>query len=117
MLINGDVRHGGSRRGAMPMLFTGRNPDHVSGPNFFNGSAPALHPPAAGGDNEILTQRVGVLECSRAGFEGDADAQCAGRSIYLEEGIDAHVAGKPIGRSFSGGLRTRSHDVHAQLLP
>ena len=60
MLINGDVHHGGSRRGAMPMLFTRRDPDHVSGPDFFNRSAPALHPPAAGGDNQMLTQRVGM---------------------------------------------------------
>ena len=50
----------------MPVLFTRRDPDHISGPDFLNGSAPALHPPAARGDNEMLAQRVGVPECSSA---------------------------------------------------
>ncbi len=88
----------------MPMLFTWRDPDHVSGSDFFNGAASALHPAAAGSDYEILSQRVRVPAGSRAGFEGDADPLCARWGLGLKKGIDAHRPGKPISRSFFGGL-------------
>src|SRR6516225_3773455 len=39
---NGDVRHGCGWRGAMPMLLTRRDPDHVPRPNLLDRTAPAL---------------------------------------------------------------------------
>src|SRR5947208_11405873 len=34
LLVNGDVGQRGRRRGAVPMLFTRRDPDHVTRPDF-----------------------------------------------------------------------------------
>ena len=44
LLLNGDMRHRRRRRGAVPMLLAGREPDHVAGPDFLDRAAPALHP-------------------------------------------------------------------------
>jgi hypothetical protein len=104
LFLNGGVRHCRGWRSTMPMFFARREPDHISRMNLFNRTTLALHPTAAGRDNQRLTQRVSMPCSSGAGFECDTGASCAGRSVYLEQGIDAHRAGKPIGRSFSGWL-------------
>src|SRR6476660_2844061 len=54
-LLNGDMRHRRRRRRAMPMLFTGRDPHHVAGPEFLYGAAPTLHPAEAECDDQRLT--------------------------------------------------------------
>jgi hypothetical protein len=51
IFLNGDVRHGGGGRCAVPMFFTRRKPDDIAGMNFFNRAALALCASAAGGDN------------------------------------------------------------------
>jgi hypothetical protein len=43
-LLNRDVSHGRSRRGPMPVLLAGREPDHITGPDFLDRSAFALKP-------------------------------------------------------------------------
>ena len=43
--LNSDMRHRSCWRGAVPMLFTGRKPDDIARPNFFDRSAFALRPP------------------------------------------------------------------------
>src|SRR5438552_2603137 len=67
MFLNGDVRHGRGRRGAVPMLLTWRKPDHVTGPDFFDGTFPTLHAPAASGYDQGLTQRMRVPRRSGTG--------------------------------------------------
>src|SRR5207244_11498605 len=57
---NRDVRHGRGWRRAVPMLLTRRAPDHVTGPNLLDRTAPALHQAAAGRHDQCLTQRMGV---------------------------------------------------------
>jgi hypothetical protein len=47
LFLNRDVRHRRCRRGAMPMLFPGREPDHIAWPNFLNRPAFALRSTAA----------------------------------------------------------------------
>ena len=42
--LHGNVSHGVGRRSAMPVLFTGRNPDDIAGANFPDRSAFGLHP-------------------------------------------------------------------------
>ena len=78
IFLNGDMRHGGGWRRAMPMLFARWEPDHITGMNLFNRTALALNPPATGYDNQGLTERVGVPCCSSAGLEGDTGAGCKG---------------------------------------
>jgi hypothetical protein len=50
-LHDGDVRHGGDGRSAVPVFLTRRKPDNVLGMNRFNQAALALRAPAAGGDD------------------------------------------------------------------
>jgi hypothetical protein len=42
----------------VPVLFGGREPDHVTGADLLDWSAFALHPAASGGDNESLSERM-----------------------------------------------------------
>src|SRR4051794_8202437 len=54
LLLHRDVAHGRRRRGAMPMLLAGWEPNHIAGPDFLDRPALALHPAAAGGDDQRL---------------------------------------------------------------
>ena len=74
LFLDGDVRQGGGRRGAVPMFLAGRKPDDVAGPDFFNRPAPALCASAASGDDERLAQRMGVPGGACAGFKRDDGA-------------------------------------------
>ena len=60
LFLNGDVRHGRGWRGAVPVLLTRREPDHVARPNFLDRPAPALCPAATGRHDQGLAQRMGV---------------------------------------------------------
>ncbi len=73
--LNGDVRHGRGGRGAMPMLFARREPDHVAGPNLLDRAAPTLRSPAASRNDQRLAKRMGVPCGSSARLERD---DCAG---------------------------------------
>src|SRR5262245_37410039 len=67
---DGDVSHGRGRLGAMPVLLARRRPDDVTGPDLLDGPAPALHPAAAGGDDQRLTQWMGMPCRAGARLEG-----------------------------------------------
>src|ERR1700692_369949 len=54
--LNGDMRHRVRRSCAVPVLLTGREPDDIASPDFLSGAAFALHPAAAGGHDQRLTQ-------------------------------------------------------------
>src|SRR6266446_5610297 len=94
LLLNGDVGHGRDCRGAVPMLLTRREPDHITRPNFLDRASPALYPAAAGCHDQGLAQRVGVPCCPGARLKRDTSAECACRGVCLEQGINAHRAGK-----------------------
>jgi hypothetical protein len=117
LFLNGDVGHSGGGRGAVPMLFAGREPDDVTGADFFNGSGLALGPAAASGDDERLTERMRVPRSSRAGFEGYAGALDPSRIGRLKERVNADRAREPIGRAFRGCLRASSFDFHFLISP
>jgi hypothetical protein len=55
-LLNGDMSHRGHRRSAVPMLFTGREPDYITWPDFLDRAATTLNPPKAGRDDQRLTE-------------------------------------------------------------
>jgi hypothetical protein len=58
----------------MPVLVAGRAPDDVAGPDLDDGFALALGPATAGGDDEGLTQGVGMPIGAGARLKGDAGA-------------------------------------------
>src|SRR5436190_18253352 len=103
-LLNGDMSHRGRRRSAVPMLLVRRKPDDIARPDFLDWSALALHPAATGCDNQSLTERMRMPRGASTRLERNACAGRASWSVCLEQGIDAHRAGKPISRSFAGRL-------------
>src|SRR5437773_6857064 len=104
LFLNGDVRHGRAWAGAVPMLFSRQDRDHIARPNLLDRASPSLYAAAAGRHDQRLAQRVGVPCCPSAGLERNTGAERACRSVCLEQGINAHRAGKIIGRSLAGGL-------------
>src|SRR5208282_4164894 len=71
LFLNGDVRHGGGRRGTVPVFFTRREPDYVTRPDLLDRATPALGEAAAGSHDQGLAQRVGVPGGSSARLERD----------------------------------------------
>src|SRR5215207_3997173 len=71
-LLDGDVRHARSGRRPVPVLYPRREPDHVAGTDLLDRPALALHPAAAGRDDQGLAERVRVPRRPRAGLERDA---------------------------------------------
>ena len=81
-LLDGDVCHAGRRCCSVPVLFTGREPDHIAGANLLDGSTLSLHPPAARRHYQSLAERMCMpcrpcawLEC----HESTRDACWSGR--------------------------------------
>src|SRR6476659_7682389 len=72
--LNGDMRHRGRRGRAMPMLLTGRKPDHIARANFLDRSAPTLRPPKTGRDDQRLTEWMRMPGSARTGLERDTCA-------------------------------------------
>ncbi len=69
LFLNGDVRHGCGWRGPVPVLLTGRKPDHITRADFLDRPALALGPAATGGYDHGLTEC-----CPRARLESYAGA-------------------------------------------
>ena len=98
------MRHGRGGRGAVPVLFTGRNPDHIAGPDGLDRATPALHEAGAGRHHQGLPEGMDVPGCAGTGLEGNADAQRARRVMRLKQGINTDRAGEVVGRAFGGSL-------------
>ena len=112
--LDGDVGHGGGGGGAVPVFFAGWEPDDIAGVEFFDGSAEALGATGAGGDDQGLTERMGVPGGAGSGLEGDTGAGDAGGRWGLEKRIDADGAGEPVGGAFGGGFGADALDVHGE---
>ena len=74
MFLNGDVGHRRPRSSAVPMLFSRGAPDHVTGSYFQFWTAFALHPAAAGRNDQSLTERMGMPCRSGTRLERDVRA-------------------------------------------
>src|SRR6516164_7342178 len=103
-LLDGNVAHAGRRRRPVPMLFTGRAHDHIASADFLLGPAPTPHPPATGGNDQPLTQRVGMPSRAGAGFERNQRGGDARRIGCLEQRVDPHITGEIFRRTFGGRL-------------
>jgi hypothetical protein len=83
--LNGNMRHRGSGRRAVPMFLAGRKPNHITRPDFFNRTAPTLCPPETCRDNERLSKRMSVPSRASAWFKSDARARGTCRIRRLEQ--------------------------------
>src|SRR3954469_9783977 len=73
-LGNRDVRHRGCRRRAVPVLFAGREPHHVSRADLLDRPAVALRASTTRGDDQRLPEWMCVPRGARARFEGHGRA-------------------------------------------
>src|SRR5262245_29552269 len=107
-LLNGDVCHCCCGRSSMPMLFAGRKPDHITRPDFVDWTAPNLDQSNPRRNDQCLTKRM-CMPCG-AGSRLKRDARATDTRWFgcLEQRVKADYAGKPLARSFAGGLRTTS---------
>ena len=77
--LNRDMSHRGRRRSAMPMLFTGRKPDHITGPDFLDRAASALRPTKTGRNDQRLTEWMRMPGGASTRLERDVCATHARR--------------------------------------
>jgi hypothetical protein len=103
LFLNGNVRHGRGGRGAMPVLFAGREPDHITGPDLLDRSAVALGPAKAGRHNERLTERMRMPRGPGTRLERDAGALNQCRIRRLKKRIDPYRAREPLRRPLLEG--------------
>src|SRR5436305_147155 len=88
-LLDGDVSHGRTRRGPVPVLLARREPDHVAGMDLLDRAALPLDPAAARRDDEGLAQRMGMPGRPGPGLERDAGTGRTGRGLRLKQRVDA----------------------------
>src|SRR6266403_6391932 len=113
--LYGNVGQCGRRRSAVPMLQARWKPHDVAWADFFDGTALALHPSQARGNDQGLAERMGVPCRPCAGFEGDLATAHPRRIWRLEQRIYPDRSGKPVWRPFGGGPRTVSFDFHIHI--
>ena len=78
--------------GPVPVLLTGRNPDHVSGADLVDGVTPPLDAADARRDDQDLAARMRVPRRAGAGLERDGAATGVRGVARLEQHLDANVA-------------------------
>jgi hypothetical protein len=81
----------------MPVLVTGRTPDHFLGTAFHRLLAFALGSAAACGEDQRLPQRIGTPGGAGVGLEGHRRTGNARRLRRGIQWIDANRAGEPCG--------------------
>jgi hypothetical protein len=99
--LNGDMCHCRPGRCPMPMLLTGRKPDHVARPDFLDRATPPLHPPETERNDQRLTEWM-CMSCG-AGTRFERNARCTGtcRFMRFEEWVNANCASEPLCRSLA----------------
>src|SRR5438309_801992 len=99
--LNGDVSHAGDGCGSVPRLLSRCERHDISWVNLLDGTAFALRPSAACGDDEGLAEWVGVPCGAGSGLEGNAGAGYQRGVGCLKEGVDTDGAGKPVCWAFA----------------
>lgn len=112
LLRDRDVSHPGGCCGAVPVFLSWREPDHISGSDFLDGSAGALSPTATCRHDQDLAKGMGVLGRARSRFKCDADGHDACRFSCFNQGIDPHPAREIIVLPFDRGSGSCSLDLH-----
>ena len=83
-LLDGYVCHARRRCCSVPVLFAGREPDHVARANLLDWPALSLHPAAARRHHQSLAERMCMLCCPRAWLECHGSTRDTCRSRRLE---------------------------------
>src|SRR3954447_12736635 len=74
LFLYGNVGHGRRRRGAVPMLFTGRKPNNITRTDVLDRAAFQLDPTSTGRHDQSLTKWMSVPRCACARLKRHAGA-------------------------------------------
>ena len=103
LLLDSNVRHTSSRRGSVPVFFTGWKPDHIARTNLLDGAAFALRPATARCNDERLSKRMCMPRRPRTRFERDTRTLNERGIRCLKERIDAYVPSEPVRGPLANG--------------
>src|SRR3974390_1605861 len=95
-LLDSNVSHGRDRSGAVPVLFIGCEPDHITGVNLFYWTAFVLCPAAARGNNQGLPEWMRMPRSPRSWLESNAGTSDKRRVRSGKQRIDADRACEPV---------------------
>ena len=87
----------------MPMLPAATAEDDVAGTDFFLRPTAALCPAAAGGDDQVLTQRMGMPGGPGTGLKRDYGSRSARWICRVKEWVDPDISGEPVFRPLYRG--------------
>ena len=117
----GEMRHGGIRGRAVPVLDVGRTQHHVPLPDDLYRASPFLGQPDAGRNEQGLAQRVGMPFGARTRLKGDVGTVDALWCLCFKSRINADIACKILTK---GGNLPESqvvpelqHEPEARLCP
>src|ERR1041385_5457159 len=96
LFLDSDVRHGRGGRSAVPVLLAGREPNHVTGPNFLDRATPTLCASASGCHDESLSQRMRMPGGPRPRFKSYAGDLNKCRIGRLKQRVNAYSAVEPV---------------------
>src|SRR3954465_12712908 len=104
IFLNGDVRHSGCGRRAVPVLLAGRKPHHIARMQLFDWSAFTLRPSATRSHDQRLPEWMRVPCRASAGLKSDVRALNTRRFWGLKQWINSYRASEPIRWSLRGRL-------------
>src|SRR6516165_6015748 len=107
-----DVRHSRRGGGAVPMLHSRGDPDHVSRPDLLDRLSFLLNPAHAGCDDQGLSEWMSVPSRAGSRLEGHIARGNSARGANARERVDAHRAGEVFRLPFAGALSAGSDDLH-----
>jgi hypothetical protein len=110
--LNGNVRHRGGRRRAVPVPHAGWKPDDIAGSDSLDRAAFDLHPAAVSGDNEPLAERMRVP--GPPGTRLERDAGCT-RTSAIATAAGAEMQ-RPLATVVIGGILSSTF-LTLELLP
>src|SRR6266436_8255982 len=110
--LHRNVNHAGGRSAAMPMLFAGRNKDHIAALDLAYRLALGLDPPHAGDHVKRLAERMRVPRGSRARLERHAVGGQPCRRLRRDDRVLPDRAGKILLRREACRARASEMDIH-----
>src|SRR5260370_22312444 len=109
-LLHRDMSHRSRRRGSMPMLHSGWNPNDIALANDLNRTTPLLYPANTVRHDQDLAERMGVPCRARARLESHCSAAGATWLSWIEERLHTNGTRKSLGGARNNVLRSGRRD-------
>src|SRR5947207_1763638 len=115
VLLQREMHHSAIGCGAMPVLFSGRNPYGIAGTDLARGLAPECDPADAGHHMQSLTERMRMPGGTRTRLEFDPCSADSRRSRRFDDRLLPYGPGEPVCRHAARWHRPQRFKLHADL--